>query len=182
MSCRYFTKGSSAIDSTSCAPIFWNNFKWDLYWTAIPSPLCLRPDQTACSTSSPRQFPGHVERLPGAEPFLSVLDLRNQSGSGISSSDFHCWSWLPGWLQLRPALKQYMNRDLRWDVGTEKLACPMCVQWAGNNSAFLCAFCFSQSQGLDSALVPVVSRLKTVLRGYISTAWPQDQWLKWMAD
>jgi len=129
------------------------------------------------------RFPRHMENLLGVELVLSMMDLRKQSGSDIFSPDFHCWSWLPDWLHLRPALKQYMSLGLRWDVETQTLVCPVWLESAGNNSTFLCTFFFPpQSQGLGLALVPVVSRWKTVLQGYTFTAWPQDQWLKWMAD
>lgn len=175
MPCRYLTKESSTVGSIFLAHVLCSNFKRHLYWIAAPTPLCLGPDQTLCDIS--RWFPRHAENL------LGVMDLRKQSGSDIFNPDFHCWSGLPDWLHLRPALKQYMSLRLRWDVGTQTLVCPVWLQSATFLSATsLCTFCFSQSQGLGLALVPVVSRWKTVLRGYTFTAWPRDQWLKWMAD
>lgn len=143
----------------------------DIFIALLPPLLCALDQIRPCVT-----FPGgsHATQRTFWKWWISE-NSQNQIFSILIST---CWSWLPDWLQWRPALKQYMSLGVRWDVGTQTFVCPVWLQ----SATFLCTSCFSQSQGLGLALVPVVSRWKTVLQGYTFTVWPQDRWLKWMAD
>lgn len=145
-------------------------FKCHFDWIAAPTPLCLGPDQTSCDIS---------RRFPRCRVFFEI----DESQKTVRISYFQSWFPLVGLSFLADCTwgqpwNNVMSPELRWDVGAQTLVCPVRLQ----SATFLCTSCFSQSQGLGLVLVPVVSRWKTVLPGYTFTAWPQDQWLKWMAD
>lgn len=119
---------------TFSAVIFSDNF------TGLLHPLLCALDQIrqqCCAT-----FPGGSH---GTQKICREWCISENSPDPIFFyPDFHCWCWLPDWLHLRPAVKQYMSLGLRWDVGTQTLVCPVWLR----SATCLCTFLFFTEPGV----------------------------------